>query len=182
MNEQVIRPASDFVESSYNTYGRPRAIRAQKLSQERWERSIKPQLGAAKAWAEDNYKISVAPYTTKLRGVIQPCYQIAIHSLKGIYEVKVLPTYRLASPYLEQTYYHGRKFALETALPFADWVGNRTIVYISRIIWPRVQILYGENIEPQLFRIGQRLGRYRDSKKVEQVAENISRYCTLILH
>lgn len=124
----------------------------------------------------------MAPYTTKAKGVVQPYYYNAIQGLREIYEVRVLPRYKVASPYVEQTYYHGQKFVLETALPFADWVGNRTIVYISRIVWPRLQILYGENIEPQLSRIGQRLGRYRDSKKIEQVIESVSRYHGLIFY
>ena len=179
VNEQVILPASAFLESSYNTYGRPRVVQAQNLSQERWEKLIKPRLEATISWTKDRYEITVAPYTTKIKAVTQPHYDNALHSLQEIFQVKLLPRYRVASPYVEQTYYHGRKFVVETALPFADWIGNRTIVYISRIIWPRLQIIYGENIEPQLSRIGQRLGRYRDSKKVEQIVENVSRYCIL---
>lgn len=137
---------------------------------------------AAKIWTRDRYEINVAPYTTEVKGVVQPYYYNAIQGLQEIYEVRFLPRYKAASPYVEQTYYHGRKFVLETALPFADWVGNRTIIYISRIVWPRLQILYGENIEPQLSRIGQRLGRYRDSKKIEQVIESVSRYHRLIFY
>ena len=147
----------------------------QKLSKGRWEQSIKPQIEALEIWSKNRYETTLAPHARKLIVATQPYYQNAVYRLLNVYHVRLLPTYRAASPYAEQTYQHGRKFTLETALPFAEWVGNRTIVYISRIVLPRIQILYGENIEPQLSRIGQRLGRYRDSKKVEQVAQDVKR-------
>ena len=175
MNEQFIVPASSFIGSSYDTYGKPRVEQAQRYSQTRWEQSIKPQLGAAEIWGKDRYETTLAPYARQVVAVTRPYYEKAKHSLQDIYKVYLLPTYRVTSPYVERTYHHGRKFTVDTALPFAEWIGNRTIVYISRIIWPRVQILYGENIEPQLSRISQRLGRYRDGKKVEEVVKDVIR-------
>jgi hypothetical protein len=46
---------------------------------------------------------------------------------------------------------------------------------VLRTAWPKVRVLYGENVEPQLVRIGERLGRYRDGKAIRDAVDEVDR-------
>jgi hypothetical protein len=47
--------------------------------------------------------------------------------------------------------------------------------FFERRIFPRIRLLYGENVEPQLVRIGERLGRYRDGRKLKAAVDDVDR-------
>ena len=66
-------------------------------------------------------------------------------------------------------------FTLNTAIPYTQWAWTTASVFLDRTVWPKVRILYGENVEPQLVRIGERLGRYRDGKKLKAVIDEVDR-------
>ena len=66
-------------------------------------------------------------------------------------------------------------FTRNTAIPYSKWAWTTGVVFVDRIIWPKLRILYGENVEPQLVRIGERLGRYRDGKKLMAVVDGVDR-------
>lgn len=53
------------------------------------------------------------------------------------------------------------------------------MVFLERNVFPKIKILYGENVEPQLIRIGERLGRYRDGKKVKAAVEEVNQSASL---
>ncbi len=55
------------------------------------------------------------------------------------------------------------------------WGGTSVVAFFDRTLWPSMRILYGENVEPQLVRISERLGRYRDGKKVKAAADAVDR-------
>ena len=175
INEKVVHPATDYVVTSYGTHGKPRVQQVQQLSQAQWEKYVKPQLEVAESWSRDRYETTLAPLAQKVLGAVRPYYDQTKMEMMIVHKHNILPAYKYALPRFDAAYQQGRRFTVNTALPFADWVGNRTIVYFSRIVWPRVQILYGENIEPQLARISQRLGRYRDSKKIQSVVSDVKR-------
>jgi hypothetical protein len=67
-------------------------------------------------------------------------------------------------------------FAFNTAIPYSQWAWTTTTVFLDRTVWPKLRILYGENVEPQLVRIGERLGRYRDGKKLKAVIDKVDRF------
>ena len=69
----------------------------------------------------------------------------------------------------------GQSFVLDTGLPYTQWAWTSTAAFVNRTLWPRLTILYGENVEPQLVRISERLGRYRDGKKAKAVVESVAR-------
>jgi hypothetical protein len=66
-------------------------------------------------------------------------------------------------------------FALNTAIPYTKWAWTTGSVFLDRTVWPKIRILYGENVEPQLVRIGERLGRYRNGQKLLSVIEEADR-------
>ena len=75
---------------------------------------------------------------------------------------------------MEKTYSGARDFAVKTGLPYAQSAWDSILVLLHRNVWPQLRVLYGENIEPQLVRIGERLGRYRDGRKLKAAVEDIA--------
>ncbi|PPJ54397.1 hypothetical protein CBER1_07761 [Cercospora berteroae] len=162
-NEKVYKPAY----SAYETYAAPRVAQAQVLSQQQWEKTIKPQLDVAQKQVGKQYQQSLAPHVKKATDVVQPYYDGVVNSAADIWQLELEPVYRKTAPYAEKVYQQGQAFAVNTALPQAQFVGSTAWSFWTRNIWPRIRILYGENVEPQLMRITERLGRYKDGKKLE---------------
>lgn len=62
---------------------------------------------------------------------------------------------------------------MTTGIPYARSAWASTLVLFDRTVWPQLRVIYGENIEPQLVRIGERLGRYRDGRKLKAAVDEI---------
>ena len=104
-----------------------------------------------------------------------PYYSAAKDRSFDVYQSRLLPAYTFSMPYAQQAYSVGHSFVFDTAAKHADSVWTATSTILTRTVWPRIRILYGENVEPQLTRIGERLGRYRDRKKLESVVSEVDR-------
>lgn len=151
----------------YARHGAPRVADAQKLSQQQWEKTIRPQLDVLQTQAGKQYQAVLAPHVKKATDVVQPYYDSVTTSAGDIWTLELEPVYRKTSPYVQKLYVQGQEFAVKTALPQAQFVGNTAWSFWMRQVWPKLRILYGENVEPQLMRITERLGRYKDGKKLE---------------
>ena len=141
-------------------------------SQDRWEKIIKPQIDTAQLQVKEQYDSNLAPHVSKASSAAAPYVTTSRNSISRIYNSRLLPAYEASLPYAEKTYAIGHKLAVETGLPYAVSVWSSTAVFFDRTLWPKVRILYGENVEPQLVRIGERLGRYRDGKKLKAAMED----------
>lgn len=169
VNQQVYQPGHKI----YQQYAAPSVQQAQELGHQQWEKSVKPQLELAKVQAGKQYDAVLGPYVQKVHDVVDP----QIHSLKtsvsDIWELEVEPVYRRTAPYAQKLLTHGRQFAVDTALPQAQYATSAAWSFWIRQVWPKMRVLYGENVEPQLMRITERLGRYRDEKKLEAKVKSI---------
>ena len=96
-----------------------------------------------------------------------------------IWQLELEPVYRRTAPYAQKFFTQGRQFAVETALPQAQYAGSAAWTFWVRQIWPKLAVLYGENVEPQLMRITERLGRYRDEKQLEADVKSVESSSTL---
>ncbi|EME45105.1 hypothetical protein DOTSEDRAFT_52475 [Dothistroma septosporum NZE10] len=168
-NDKVYKPAS----AVYTQYGAPRVAQAQQIGQQQWAKSVKPQLDGLQKQAGKQYQKVLAPHVQKAQDTIKPYYEPIVSSASDIWEIELEPVYRKTRPLAEKLYQQGSSFAVQTALPQARFVGNTVWSFWSRQIWPRLAILYGENVEPQLLRITERLGRYKDGKKLEAEIDSI---------
>lgn len=162
-NEHVYKPGFN----AYQTYGAPRVAGAQAFGAHQWEKTIRPQLDVLQKEAGKQYQTHLGPHVKKVQDVVQPYYDSVTTSASDIWELELEPVYRKTRPYAEKFYHQGHEFAVKTALPQAQYVGGAAWSFWTRQIWPKVRILYGENVEPQLMRITERLGRYKDGKKLE---------------
>ena len=162
-NTQVYTPSHAL----YQKHAAPRVAQAQELGYQQWEKTVKPQLDVAKHHASKQYDAALGPYVNKAYDSVNPHYQSLKTSASDIWELEVQPVYRKTAPYTQKLFTQGRQFAVDTALPQAQYAGNAAWSFWVRQIWPKMRVLYGENVEPQLMRITERLGRYRDEKKLE---------------
>lgn len=162
-NEKVYRPGK----VTYEQYGAPRVKRTQEVSQQQWEKTIKPQLEVARQQAGKQYDALLAPHVKKVQDVVQPYYDQVSTSAYDIWELELRPVYQNTAPYAQKMYEQGQHFAVNTALPQAQYAGNTVWVFWTRQVWPKIRVLYGENVEPQLNRITERLGRYKDGRKLQ---------------
>ncbi|KAI7012858.1 hypothetical protein KC362_g16181 [Hortaea werneckii] len=153
--------------AAYKQHGAPRVAEAQKQALVQWEKTVKPQLEVVRQQAGKQYDATLAPHVKKVQDVVQPYYSSMSQSASDIWVLELQPVYRHTMPYAQKFYTQGQTFVVNTAWPQAQYAGSAAWSMWARQIWPRVRVLYGENVEPQLMRITERLGRYKDGRKLE---------------
>jgi hypothetical protein len=169
LDKRFIAPTTTYSKK----YGAPRLAQAQAFSQAQWERSIQPQVSKFSGMAQQQYSQILAPHVNKVLNITGPYYAIARDSALQTYYGSILPTYSAIQPYAQQGYEVVNKFAVDTGIPYAQWAWTTGVIFLDRTVWPKIRVLYGENVEPQLVRIGERLGRYRDGKKLQAAVDEI---------
>jgi len=163
VNEQVYQPGL----AAYQTHGAPRVQQAQEFGAKQWEKTVKPQLEVARQQAGKHYEATLGPHVKKVDDAVRPYYDSIKSSTTDIWQLEIEPVYRSTAPYAQKFYTQGRQFAVQTALPQAQYASSAAWSFWVRQIWPKVRVLYGENVEPQLMRITERLGTYKDGKKLQ---------------
>lgn len=171
----IYTPAVALTKQSYQLHAAPKVDQALVYGQHQWEELIKPQIEIGRALARKQYDSALAPQIRSLSVSIGPYYAAVQQHVLQAYSSWVLPTYDVARPYAEHIYNLSCRIPTEIGLPYVKWVWASANVFFDRVVWPRVRILYGENVEPQLVRIGERLGRYRDGRKLKAIVEDIDR-------
>jgi hypothetical protein len=176
VNAQVYTPGLAL----YQQHAAPRVAQAQELGYQQWDKTIKPQLDVARHHASKQYQSALGPYVNKAYDAVNPQYQSLKTSASDIWELELQPVYRRTAPYTQKLFTQGRQFAVETALPQAHYASNAAWSFWVRQIWPKIRVLYGENVEPQLMRITERLGRYRDEKKLEAEVKSMEKSSSIV--
>ena len=175
VNKEVYIPSVEFGSQKYQQYGAPRVEMAQKYGQLQWEKTLKPQLQAVQSRARKQYDSSLAPQLNKVSSTVHPYYASGRDQALDVYNTRLMPAYTASIPYVQRTYTTGHEIAMEVGLPYAQSAWNSSLAFLNRTLWPKLSILYGKNVEPQLERIRERLGSYRDGKKMHSVMEEATR-------
>lgn len=170
---EVARPYYDTVENkvwkptrTYAVhYGGPWVNKAREQASIQWEKNGQPQLTKYQTLAKSRYDQSVAPYVNQVGETINPYYEIARTNGLQVYYEYLTPSYEFVYPYAVQGYDAASHFTTTTALPTAYWTWNKTSSFLDHRVWPYVRVLYVQNVEPQLVRIGERLGRHKSQAK-----------------
>jgi hypothetical protein len=178
LNARVITPVTVLGK----TYGAPRVAQAQAYGQAQWEKNLQPQVLKYQRVAAEQYNQHLAPHLEKVTTAVGPYYDIARTNALQTYYEYLLPTYTTVQPYAVQGYGIASHFTVNTAIPYSQWALTTSGTFLERTVFPKLRILYGENVEPQLVKIGERLGRYRDGKKLKAIVEEIERYLGLSSH
>lgn len=174
LDKRVITPATALGLK----YGAPRVAQAQAFGKGQWEKIVQPQVLKYQGIVKGKYDETLAPHLDKAWTATAPYYDIARTNALQTYYEHILPTYTTLQPYALQGYGLASNFVVNTAIPYSQWAWTTGRVFLDRTVFPKMRILYGENVEPQLVRIGERLGRYRDGKKLKAAVDEVDRYGT----
>ncbi|KAL5118724.1 hypothetical protein ACEQ8H_003401 [Pleosporales sp. CAS-2024a] len=172
--KHVYAPAARLAADKYALYGAQRVEQAKKYSNAQWDKAVRPQVQAAQNKAQAQYDLYLGPHVKTVSKAAAPYYAHTKASLKGIYHLSVLPAYEASLPYLQKARLQGHHVVVDYVFPNVRVAKDATVAFLMRTVWPQVRVLYGDNVEPQLVRISERLGRYRDQKKVESVVDAVS--------
>ena len=170
-NQEIYTPSLVYGKQSYDAYGAPRLQQAREYGQEKWAGIVKPQIDTAQAQVKKQYESNLAPQVNKASAAVAPYYVFSRNGLSEIYGKYLLPALEASRPHVENAYAFGHKLAVEIGLPYAQSAWTSTVKFFDHTLWPRLRILYGDNVEPQLVRIGERLGRYRDGRRLKALME-----------
>ncbi|ESZ92239.1 hypothetical protein SBOR_7365 [Sclerotinia borealis F-4128] len=174
LDKRVITP----VTALSMKYGAPKVAQAQAYGQAQWEKTLQPEVLKYKTLARVKYDQTLAPHWNKVSAASQPYLDLAKSNVLQTYHEHIVPNFNTVQPYVIQSYRYTNDFVVETGIPYTKWAITSTGVFLDRKVWPKLRILYGENVEPQLVRIGERLGRYRDGKKLQAVVDSVDSSCS----
>lgn len=166
----VVRPYYDTLDRTVispgwgyaSRYGAPRVAQAQAYGWALWENNVQPQLLGYQSTVKARYDQTLSPHVARLSNSVGPYYDLAMTNALQTYYEFLLPSYEFLQPYVQQSYRVTSAFVTDTAVPSAAWVWTKTYVFLDGTVWPQLRIIYVENVEPQLVRIGQRLGRHNE--------------------
>ncbi|KAK1756442.1 hypothetical protein QBC47DRAFT_451940 [Echria macrotheca] len=170
VDQRVIAPGWGYAKK----YGAPRVEQAQAFTRSQWEKKVQPQLSEYQGMIKSQYDRNLGPHINTIRTTMGPYYEIGRTNALQTYYGVLLPSYQYVSPYAYRVYLAASDFTTNTAIPSALWTWNKTCVFLDAKVWPHVKMLYVENVEPQLVKIGKRLGRYSSSKKTKSVPKPVT--------
>ncbi|KAM0454441.1 hypothetical protein ACHAPV_008311 [Trichoderma viride] len=184
--EQYVEPYVDFARPYYDSvdsliltpvrvyavqYGAPWVEKGQEQVWAQWEKHGRPQVEQIRTLSQQQYEENIAPHLERAGEVLGPYYEVGRDNSIQVYHEYLLPTYELLQPYAQQGYSAASSFTTETALPAAHWTWARTNAFLNKAVWPQVRMVYVENVEPQLVRIGERLERYKNRARTKVLPE-----------
>ncbi|CAN9219513.1 unnamed protein product [Alternaria alternata] len=166
-------PITTFAQDNYATYGAHRVEHAKKYAETQYEKSVRPQLENAQKQVKGQYDVYLGPHVKKATDAAAPYYNDLKTSSEEIYVHTLLPAYEQSKPYLQQGHAYGHHVLVDVVYPHVHTAKDATWAFVLRTVWPQLRVLYGDNVEPQLVRISERLGRYRDQQKIESVVSAV---------
>jgi hypothetical protein len=170
---QVYTPAASFTKKQYATYGAHRVEQAKKQAGASWDKSVRPHLQTAQTAAQAQYDAYLGHHVKRASDAASPYYNQIKATSSDAYHNSVLPAYEASLPYLHEARVQGRHVIVDVVFPHVRSAKDVTWAFLLRSVWPQLRVLYGDNVEPQLVRISERLGRYRDQQKVESVVDAV---------
>ncbi|KAI1346913.1 hypothetical protein F5Y01DRAFT_296630 [Xylaria sp. FL0043] len=170
LDRKVIAPGRAYAVK----YGGPRVAQAQAFGYAQWEKNVQPQLLKYQTLAKAQYDNTVSPHVDKAATTIAPYYDIARTNALQTYHEILVPAYAFVHPYASRSYDVAYDLTKNTVLPSTVWAWNKTYVFLDSAVWPHLRDVYVLKVEPQLVRIGERLGRYNEKKSKPAVEEHES--------
>lgn len=165
----LARPYYDIVDQKAIApalaYAQPRIQKAQAYTNTQWQKTLQPQLVKYQKLAKTHYEQTVGPHVKQLSTAAGPYFEIARTNALQTYHGVVVPSYHYVEPYAHKGYKAASAFAASTVLPSTRWAWNKTSLFLDGTVMPHLRVIYYENVEPQLLKIGQRLGRHTTGSK-----------------
>ena len=173
LDNEILQPGIKLGKQSYADYLAPKVGQAQSFGSEHWEKTLKPHLDTIQSKANEQYSAVVEPPLHRASAAAAPYFSASQENMAKVYNDRLMPAYSASKPYAEKAYSVVNGAVMETGYPYAQWAMGSTLDLLNTSVWPRLRILYGENVEPQLLRISERLGRYRDGQKLQSIVDDV---------
>jgi hypothetical protein len=170
---QLYTPAAAFTKDKYATYGAHRVEQVKSQAVASWNKAVRPHLQTAQDKVQGQYDVYLGPHVKKASDAAAPYYGQAKDGLDTVYHSSVLPAYKVSLPYLRKARVQGHYLVADVIFPNVHAAKDFTWAFLIRNVWPQLRVLYGDNVEPQLVRISERLGRHRDQQKMESAADAV---------
>ncbi|KAH6629902.1 hypothetical protein B0J18DRAFT_462813 [Chaetomium sp. MPI-SDFR-AT-0129] len=161
IDERVLTPGWRYAKQ----HGAPRVEQLQALGATQWEKTVQPQVEKYQVLARAQYDEWLAPHLDRVSTALGPYYENVWTNGLQTYHERLVPAYQYVQPQLAEGYRTASVFTSETVVPAFVWTWNKTYVFLDGTVGPQVKAIYVENVEPQLHKIGKRLGRYSSGKK-----------------
>jgi len=174
-NSKLYAPASTLIQHQYRNHGAPYMVKGQAYLHDQWKQLGAPYTDKALAYISTNYGAFLEPYVDQATKVTGPFIKTTKDTAVHHYRSTAIPFFHKAQPQLQKVYNQGKRYTFEVALPYGQWAGQKSLVFVTRKMWPALRVLYGENIEPQVYKIRERLASYRDGKKLEAAVDAMTR-------
>ncbi|KAI9672641.1 MAG: hypothetical protein M1831_000076 [Alyxoria varia] len=169
--DNVYTPSVVFVQTKYDTYAAPGLAQAKAYGDKQWTTLVLPKCKEAQTLALDRYQIHLDPYVKRAQKNASPYWDTTQKFAQDQYQSTLLPAYTKAEPYVRSSYNQAYMITVERVIPTTRWAGENVVIFIQRKLWPSVRVAYGENVQPQLFKIRERLASYREGKKLKSAAD-----------
>ena len=137
----------------------------QAFGKAQWEKSVQPQVEKYQDLAKAQYDANLAPHVDRVSAAFGPYYDIARTNSLQTYHGVLVPSYQYIQPYVLEGYRATSAFTGSTVVPAFVWTWNKTYAFLDGTLGPQLRAVYTETVEPQLVKIGKRLGRYSSGKK-----------------
>lgn len=154
-------------------YGKPIVIKVQDLGGTYWQKHIHKYAQKYYDVIEEKYQESVSPYVDFAYTSVSPLCHDAEKYARTAYSEIIMPNYRVAKPRIIDGYKLASDTVVKTLYPFAKWTFKAGKTFLTRTLGPKLVIIYGESVEPQLKKIGKRLGRYREVRGIKSAVNDI---------
>lgn len=155
-------------------YGAPAVAQAQNIGNAQWQKTFQPQLVKYQALAKSKYDEALGPHVNQVASAVGPYYDIARTNALQTYYSVLLPSYQFVEPYAFQGYSTASAFTTSTVVPTTRWAWSKTHAFLDGTVWPQLRVIYVDTVEPQLVKIGKRLGRYDGTASKQPAAETTS--------
>lgn len=161
VDRRIIAPSWGYAKQ----YGAPRLQQAQAFGKARWEQRVQPRVAEYRDFARARYDQKLAPHINRVSAAFGPYCEIVRTNSLQTYHGLLVPAYQHIQPHLWRGYRATSAFTSNTVVPAFVWTWNKTYAFLDGTVGPQIRAIYVENVEPQLVKIGKRLGRYSTSKK-----------------
>lgn len=169
LDNYIIAPTTFHSQKLYEEHGAPRLRQIQSYGEQQWQAHVKPQVDKMHGKIREKYDENLAAHVNVVSQSAQPYFDLVQGSTAFLQNRIIVPAYHAAYPLAKDGLQLAQTKMTETVWPWTCSVWSSGVILFDRTLWPKFRILYGENVEPQLVRIGERLGRYRDGRRVKAV-------------
>ncbi|KAL1843545.1 hypothetical protein VTJ49DRAFT_1138 [Mycothermus thermophilus] len=165
VDEAIVTPAWAYTKQ----HAAPHLQQLQTVARTQWDKTVQPHVDHYHGLVKARYDETLAPHIARAAAAAQPYYEIARTNVLQTYHGALVPAYHFALPHLLDGYRAASAFAGNTLVPTAAWAWDKTYAFLNGTVSPRIRAVYTENVEPQLVKIGKRLGRYNNNPTKKSV-------------